>query len=111
MLIVQGRKLFTIFNFSPSEDLVQEQNVINFFLEELELKLEWYKYITSTGKRNKMGREFAKFARENLPEQESINPLKYQYLKQNFPSPLRRYSLPSQKTNALFLITWQQRIE
>ena len=85
-LIVQGRKLFTIFNFSPSEDLVQEQNVIIFFLEEVELKLEWYKYITSTGKRKNMGSEFAKFAKENLPEQESINPLKYQYLKQKFPS-------------------------
>lgn len=65
---------------------MQEQNVIIFFLEEVELKLEWYKYITSTGKRKNMGSEFAKFARENLPEQESINPLKYQYLKQKFPS-------------------------
>lgn len=84
LLIVQGRKLFTI--LVPAKISCKSKTLLIFFLEELELKLEWYKYITSTGKRKNMGSEFAKFAKENLPEQESINPLKYQYLKQNFPS-------------------------
>ncbi len=87
LLIVQGRKLFQAYDVRQSEDISQERRVIQMFLEELGLRLEWYKYLTSTYKRTSMsGTEFAKFARENLPKQEYLNPLKRKYLGQKFAS-------------------------
>ncbi|HEY9710497.1 MAG TPA: hypothetical protein V6D48_19975, partial [Oculatellaceae cyanobacterium] len=87
LLIVQGRKLFKVYGVRRSEDISQEQSVIQMFLEELDLKLEWYKYLTSTDKRTPTsGVEFAKFAREKLPKQKYMNPLKQQYLQQKFVS-------------------------
>jgi hypothetical protein len=84
-LIVQGKKLFDAYNVRQGEDVSQEQKVIQMFLEELGLKLEWYKYITSTDKRTPMRRvEFCKFARENLPKQKYISLLKQQHLGQKF---------------------------
>ena len=85
LLIVQGKKLFDAYNVRQGEDVSQEQKVIQMFLEELGLKLEWYKYITSTDKRTPMrGVEFGKFARENLPKQKYISLLKQQHLGQKF---------------------------
>ncbi|MCA1992591.1 MAG: photosystem II assembly protein [Coleofasciculus sp. S288] len=86
LLIVQGMKLFNAYDV-PLDDMSQEQIVIREFLEELGLQLEWYKYLTSTGERVPMnGAEFGKFARENLPEQKYMSPLKRQYLGQQFDS-------------------------
>ncbi len=87
LLIVQGKKLFQSYDVRQSEDITQEQSVIQRFIEELGLRLEWYKYLTSTDKRTPTGRiEFAKFAREQLPKQEYMNFLKQQYLGQKFVS-------------------------
>ncbi len=87
LLIVQGKKLFDAYKVRQTEDISQEKNVIQMFLEELGLRLEWYKYLTSTDKRTSLGgSKFSKFARENLPEQKYMTPLKHQYLKQKFGS-------------------------
>lgn len=87
LLIVQGKKLFDAYNIRQSEDINQEQSVIQIFLEELGLRLEWYKYLTSTDKRTPIGgAKFAKFAKDKLPKQKYINPLRQQYLDQKFVS-------------------------
>jgi hypothetical protein len=51
LLIIQGRKLFNMYDVFPTEALAEETTVITMFLEELGLTLVWYKYLTSTGKR------------------------------------------------------------
>jgi hypothetical protein len=84
LLIVQGKKLFDAYEIRQSEDINQEQSLIEMFLEELGLRLEWYKYLTSTGKRTPIGSEFAKYARENLPQQKYISTLNKQYLEQKY---------------------------
>lgn len=87
LLIVQGTKLFNVYNVRQSEDISQEQSVIQIFIDELGLRLKWYKYITSTHKRTPIGgSKLAKFARENLPKQKSMNFLKHKYLGQKFSS-------------------------
>lgn len=80
LLIIQGRKLFKVYEMRPSEDINQEKELINIFLKDLNLKLEWYKYLTSTGKRTSLGADFAKFASENLPLQIYMHHLLRQYL-------------------------------
>jgi len=84
LLIVQGRKLFSSYDVVESEDISQEEKVISMFLAELKLKLEWYKFVTSTGKRKAMGKDFVIFARENLSPQKYISPLQQQYLGQKY---------------------------
>jgi hypothetical protein len=83
LLIVQGEKLFRMYDVYPTEDTLQEQNVIQLFLEELGLKLEWYKYLTSTGQRTPPGDDFDS---TDLPEQKYMNTLKQQYLDSLSPS-------------------------
>lgn len=85
LIIVQGTKLFRAYNERQSELLSQEQNVIKKLVEELGLSLEWYKYITSTGKREFI-QDFSRFATQNLPAQKFMSPLKRQYLGVNFDS-------------------------
>lgn len=85
LIIVQGTKLCRAYNVRPSEDLSQEQSVISRLVEELGLSLEWYKYITSTGKREFLG-DFSRFAKENLPCQKFMSPLKRQHLGVKFDS-------------------------
>jgi hypothetical protein len=80
LLIIQGRKLFKVYEMRQSEDINQEKELINIFLTDLNLKLEWYKYLTSTGKRTSLGADFAKFASENLPLQIYMHQLLRQYL-------------------------------
>jgi len=46
---------------SASEVLSQEQSLVRRFVEELGLSLEWYKYITSTGRRDFI-EDFSKLA-------------------------------------------------
>jgi hypothetical protein len=86
VLIIQGRKLFNMYSIVPSEDLNEEVWLIQKFLEELGLKLEWYKYLTSTGKRIPMKQGFAQFAKDNLPPQNYLNVLRKKYLQQKYPS-------------------------
>lgn len=80
LLIIQGGKLFQFYNIRPSEDIKQENSIVIKFVEELGLNLEWYTYVTSTGRRMSMKSEFAKFAKEHLPQQKQMLPLKQQYL-------------------------------
>lgn len=80
LLIIQGRKLFSLYDTYPSEDIGQEQIIVHKFVEELGLQLEWYKYLTSTDTRIPMKNGFGKYARENLPELKHMNRLKCQYL-------------------------------
>ena len=81
LLIIQGRKLFKAYNVRPNEDGNQEATVVRRFVEELGLTIEWYKYITSTGKRTPTpSNEFAKFAEQNLPPQNYMGVLMQQYL-------------------------------
>lgn len=80
LLIVQGRKLFKAYNVRPSEDSNQEKTVVRRLVEDLGLNLEWYTYVTSTGRRTSMGSDFAKFAEENLPAQKHMVKLMRPYL-------------------------------
>ena len=81
LLIVQGRKLFKLYNLPQTEDIAQELKLITQFLADLELNLEWYNYATSTGKRTPIKFElFAKFAKENLPTQKHMLNLAQKHL-------------------------------
>lgn len=80
LLIIQGGKLFQFYNTRPSEDIKQENSIVRKFVEELGLNLEWYNYITSTGRRTPMKSGFAKFADENLPAQKQMLSLMQHYL-------------------------------
>lgn len=84
LIIVQGSQLFNTYNISQSEYSGQEQVVIEIFLEELGLQLEWYKYLSSTGKRRPIGAEFAQFAKDTLPSQKYMSNLRQRYLKEPF---------------------------
>jgi hypothetical protein len=87
LLIVQGRKLFSMYDTEPSEDLDKERYVIDTFLNELGVKLEFYKYLTSTGKRTPLDKNlFTKFARENLPKQKYMSELAKKHLGQRWSS-------------------------
>ncbi|NEP57889.1 MAG: photosystem II assembly protein [Symploca sp. SIO2G7] len=83
LLVVQGRRLFNTYGYRLTENPDVEQKLIKDFLDELGLQLEWYKYLSSTGKRKPIsGSEFGKFASANLPPNKYMNPLIKQYLKQ-----------------------------
>ncbi len=86
LIIVQGTKLFKAYNLTPSEDIAKEGNLIQKVVEEMGLKLVWYKYLTSTGKRTSANVNFAKFAKENLPPQKHLSKLKRQHLGLNYDS-------------------------
>lgn len=86
MLIIQDKKLFKAYNTYRTEDKEQEKNVVYKFVEELGLKLVWYKYLTSTGLRKSYTIDFAKFARENLPKQVYISSMLKKYFDQNYES-------------------------
>ncbi len=83
LLIVQGRKLFKMYDVLPTEDIVAEREIITQFIQELGLKLEWYQYLSSTGKRTPV-KNFGKFARENLPSQHHLSNLRQQYLQETY---------------------------
>ncbi|MFM6280278.1 MAG: photosystem II assembly protein, partial [Dolichospermum sp.] len=87
MLIIQDKKLFMAYNTYRTEDKEQEKNVVYKFVEELGLKLVWYKYLTSTGLRKSYTIvDFAKFAQENLPKQVYISSMLKKYFDQNYES-------------------------
>ena len=82
LLIIQGKKLFNMYDVLPTEDIAEEQTVITMFLEELGLQLEWYKYLTSR-KRTPI-KSFGKFARENLPPQNQLGNVRKKYLQESY---------------------------
>ena len=84
LLIVQGRKLFNMYNVLPTENIIEEQTVIELFLNELGLNLKWYKYLTSTGKRTPINTNFGKFAKDNLPPQQYLKNIRQKYLKESY---------------------------
>jgi hypothetical protein len=87
LIIVQGRKLFQSYNNrKQTEDQAQEEKLIKDFINELGLKLEWYKYLTSTGKRIPSGANFGIFVKENLFTQPHMSLLLKQYLNQKYDS-------------------------
>ena len=86
LLILQDKKLYKGYDAYQSENHEQEKRLINQFLEELGLKLVWYRYLTSTGLRNPLGAEFSKFAQEKLPKQIYMTTILQKYLSQRFQS-------------------------
>ncbi|MGD1703535.1 photosystem II assembly protein, partial [Dapis sp. BLCC M229] len=85
ILIVQIKSFFGFYGMQPKEDIALEKKLVEKLVEELDLKLEWYKYIISEGRRVP-GNNFASFARKNLSLQKFINPLKHKYLRLNYDS-------------------------
>ncbi|OCQ97865.1 photosystem II assembly protein [Oscillatoriales cyanobacterium USR001] len=83
LLIIQDKKLFRPYNINQNDDRNLELNVVNRCVKELGLELVWYKYLSSTGKRNPIS-DFGKFARENLSVQRYMSPLARQYFGLNF---------------------------
>lgn len=87
LFIVQDKKLFQGFNLRHRQDYHLEYSVIRSFIEEMGLKLVWYKYLTSTGTREQLSpSEFGKLAREKLPRQSYISPLCKDYFNLNYNS-------------------------
>ena len=84
LLIIQGKKLFNTFDTPMTEDIDRERMVVQMFLEELGLKLDWYKYLSSTNKRIGNKKQFAKYAKNNLPPQEHISNLSKTYLNRGY---------------------------
>ena len=86
LLIVQDKKLFKFYNTQKVEDKEQEENLVCKFVAEFVLELVWYRYLTSTGLRTAYSSGFAKFARENLPQQVYMSPMIKKYFYQNHES-------------------------
>lgn len=85
LLIIQDKSLYKRYDVSQSEDREQEKRLINKFLEELELELVSYKYLTSTAFRTPLkSSEFALFARNKLYKQTYMSQLLQKYLNQKF---------------------------
>ncbi|NEQ41582.1 MAG: photosystem II assembly protein [Okeania sp. SIO3I5] len=85
VLILQIKRLFVFYKEQPQEDITKEKKLVAKLVEELDLKLEWYKYITSTGIRQSK-KDFLKYANKNLPPQKFMTPLRRKYLEQNYES-------------------------
>ncbi|OZH55770.1 photosystem II assembly protein [Hydrocoleum sp. CS-953] len=85
VLIVQVNSFFGFHEMQPKEDISLERKLVEKLVEELDLKLEWFKYITSTGIRESK-KDFLKYANEHLPPQKFMTPLKRKYLKLNYNS-------------------------
>ncbi|MGD1712687.1 photosystem II assembly protein [Dapis sp. BLCC M172] len=84
ILIVQIKRFFGFYGMQPQEDVTQEKKLVEKLVEELGLKLEWYKYITATGMRKDM-ENFSKFV-QTLPVLKYMSPLQRKYLEQNYDS-------------------------
>jgi hypothetical protein len=87
LLIIQDQRLYQIYDAYQVEDRQQEAKLVNKFLEELDLKLVWYKHLTSTGLITKLSSlEFSKLAREKLPVQNYMSSLLKKYFNQKYQS-------------------------
>lgn len=81
LFIVQDKKLFKAFDLKHRQDYYKQDTIIQSFVEEMDLKLVWYKYFISTGGFDQMtATEFGQYARNNLPAQNYITPLCQDYL-------------------------------
>ena len=86
MVIIQVNRLFNSYGFQVSEDSDRERELIEKLLTEMGLKLVWYKYLTSTGKRVPLGNSFKNFAKENLPPNKYMSKLQREHLGLNYDS-------------------------
>lgn len=87
LLIIQEKKLFMPYDIRQSEDRDEESQLINRFLNDLGLKLVWYKLLNSRNSRTPLSAvEFSKFARKSLVSQQWISPLLQQYFDLNYES-------------------------
>jgi len=84
LLIVQGKKLFNAYDSQISEDVALESQLIQMFVAELGLKLDWYKYLSSTNQRVARKSEFYQYAKNNLFPQQDLSNLSKTYLKQHY---------------------------
>ena len=84
LLIIQGKKLFNAFDFAMTENISLEQELIEKFLEELGLKLDWYKYLSCTDKRISDKKQFHNFAKNNLPAQSYMRNISKTYLDKHY---------------------------
>ena len=84
LLIIQGKKLFNAFDLSATEDINLEAELIQQFVSELGLKLNWYKYLSCTGKRVNDKKQFYNFAKNNLPAQDYMSDFSKRYLAQPY---------------------------
>lgn len=85
LLIIQDKKIFNSYNIRQSEDKFQEFTVITRFVNDLGLKLVWYKYVNSRNQRTSLSSaEFSKLVREKLPKQTSMSQLIKKYFKYRY---------------------------
>ncbi|WP_337884008.1 photosystem II assembly protein [Fischerella thermalis] len=83
ILIIQDKKLFKSYDIPRTEDISQEQYIVNQFVSDLDLELVWYRYLTSRDSRKPCSAiEFAKFADEKLPKQLYMTSLIQKYFDQ-----------------------------
>ncbi|PMB21408.1 photosystem II assembly protein [Fischerella thermalis] len=83
ILIIQDKKLFKSYDMPRTEDISQEQYIVNQFVSDLDLELVWYRYLTSRDSRKPCSAiEFAKFADEKLPKQLYMTSLIQKYFDQ-----------------------------
>ena len=67
-----------------TEDIEREKTVVQMFLKELGLKLDWYQYLSSTNSRISQNKQFAKFAKNNLFPQTHLHNLNKIYCFQDY---------------------------
>lgn len=85
LLIIQDKRLFKAYDAIQVEDKAKERNVVNQFIDEMGLKLVWYRYLISTASRKTLPvNEFAKFAQERLPKQPQMSLIMKQYFGQKY---------------------------
>lgn len=82
LLVIQDKKFFHAEGLRRDQLTDElEKKAIMVFLNRLNLELEWYVYLNSTGQRSPLGKQgFKDFATQNLPPQRSITQLWRKYL-------------------------------
>jgi hypothetical protein len=83
VLIIQASKLFALFDEKRKTKEI-EVEIIQDFINSFSLKLIWYKRVDSTAQREKMNISLNKFAKENLPLQKYISPIRKDLFKLKF---------------------------
>ena len=85
LLIIQDKKLFKTYNIEQTNNIEDERNAVKNLLNDLDLNLVWYRYLSSTPNRELMERrQFGTFANSNLPKQKYISDLLQKYVEQKF---------------------------
>ncbi|MFN5397257.1 MAG: photosystem II assembly protein [Pseudanabaena sp.] len=75
VLIIQASKLFSLFD-ERRKTKETEFAIIQDFIDSFSLKLVWYKRVDSTAQREKMNVNLNQFAKDNLPLQKYISPIR-----------------------------------